>query len=177
MSSTLTIARPYARAAFETARAHTSLGDWAQRLAFAAQVAVEPQVTALFGNPQVSSDELASLFLADGEPLDSSFTRFVHLLAENDRLRELPEITALFEELKRSSERVIKVRVRTAAPIDETEKAKLSAALKQRFGSEIEMELVVDAQILGGAIIDAGDVVIDGSVRGKLARLEQVLTH
>jgi len=177
MSNALTLARPYARAAFELARSNNALGDWAGKLAFAAQVAADPRVTALFGDPRVASADLAALVTPEGEATDSAFAGFVRVLSENGRLPVLPEIGALFEELKHEAERVLKVNVRSATAIDASETAKLKDALKRRFGRDIEIEQSVDASMLGGAIIDAGDVVIDGSVRGRLARLEQALTH
>jgi F-type H+-transporting ATPase subunit delta len=177
MSNALTFARPYARAAFELARSHNALGDWAGKLAFAAQVAADPRVASLFGDPRVAENDLVALVLPEGEAADSSFASFVRVLAENGRLPVLPEIGALFEELKDEAERVLKVNVRSATPIDAAETAKLKGALKRRFGRDIEIEQTVDASVLGGAVIDAGDVVIDGSVRGRLARLEQALAH
>lgn len=177
MSNALTFARPYARAAFELARSHNALGDWAGKLAFAAQVAADPRVASLFGDPRVAENDLVALVLPEGEAADSPFASFVRVLAENGRLPVLPEIGALFEELKDEAERVLKVNVRSATPIDAAETAKLKGALKRRFGRDIEIEQTVDASVLGGAVIDAGDVVIDGSVRGRLARLEQVLAH
>ncbi len=177
MSSALTLARPYARAAFELARSNNALGDWAGKLAFAAQVAADPRVTALFGDPRVAQADLAALVTPEGEAGDSPFAGFVRVLSENGRLPVLPEIGALFEELKHEAERVLKVSVRSATPIDAAETVKLKDALKRRFGRDIELEQSVDASMLGGAVIDAGEVVIDGSVRGRLARLEQALTH
>ncbi len=177
MSSALTLARPYARAAFELGRTAGTIGDWADKLAFAAQVAADARVAALFGDPRVTAADLASLFVKDGEAADSAFRGFVQLLADNRRLAVLPEIGALFEALKLESEHMLKVRVRTATPIPADEAAKLGEALKRRFGRDIELEQSIDASILGGAIIDAGDVVIDGSVRGRLGRLEHALTH
>ncbi|MGH8174003.1 MAG: F0F1 ATP synthase subunit delta [Rhodanobacteraceae bacterium] len=177
MSQPLTLARPYARAAFELASSGNALGEWARKLAFAAQVAANPAVHALLGNPRVGPAELASLFLEDGEAADSSFTSFIKLLADNQRLHALPEIAALFEARKREAEQVLQVRVRTATPIDAAETAKLKDALKRRFGRDIELEQTLDPAVLGGAIIDAGDVVIDGSVRGRLQQLEAALTH
>jgi len=177
MSNALTFARPYARAAFELARAQNALGEWAGKLAVAAQVAADPRVTALFGDPRVSQAELAALVLPEGENADSAFSTFVRVLAENGRLPVLPEIGALFEELKHEAERVLKVNVRSATPIDAAEAAKLKDALKRRFGRDIEIEQSIDANVLGGAVIDAGETVIDGSVRGRLARLESALLH
>ncbi len=177
MSNALTLARPYARAAFELARSNNALGDWAGKLAFAAQAAADPRVTALYGDPRVAQADLAALVTPEGEPADSPFASFVKLLAENHRLPVLPEIGALFEELKNEAERVLKVNVRSATPIDAAETARLKDALKRRFGRDIEIEQSIDAAMLGGAVIDAGEIVIDGSVRGRLARLEQALTH
>ena len=177
MSQPLTLARPYARAAFELASSAGSLGDWAKKLAFAAQAAADPQVRSLFGNPRIGTAELASLFLLDGEPGDSPFADFVNLLAENHRLQALPEIAALYEQQKREAEKVLQVRLRTATPIDASETAKIRDALKRRFGRDIELEQTVDPAVLGGAVIDAGEVVIDGSVRGRLHQLEAALTH
>lgn len=171
----LTLARPYARAAFELAQESRGLSDWAGKLSAAAQVAVDHQVMALLGDPRIAPRELASLFLLQGESADSSFAHFIGVLADNARLRALPEIAALFEQYKREAEQVLKVRVRSAAPIDAEEVARLREALQRRFKREIEMEQTLDANILGGAVIDAGDMVIDGSVRGRLARLETAL--
>ena len=177
MSSALSLARPYARAAFEMARASSSLGEWAGKIAFAAQVAADPRVTSLFGDPRISQADLAALVTPEGEGADSPFAGFVRVLSENGRLPVLPEIGALYEELKHEAERVLKVSVRSATAMDSTETGKLKDALKRRFGRDIEIEQSVDASMLGGAIIDAGEVVIDGSVRGRLARLSQALAH
>lgn len=177
MSNALSLARPYARAAFELAQAHAALGEWAGKLAFAAEVATDPRVAALFGDPRLAEHDLIALVLPQGEADDSPFMRFVHVLADNGRLPVLPEIGALFEELKQEAERTLTVNVRSATPIDAGEVAKLKDALKRRFGRDIELHQSIDSDVLGGAIIDAGDVVIDGSVRGRLARLGQALAQ
>jgi F-type H+-transporting ATPase subunit delta len=177
MAQPLTIARPYARAAFEIAAANGAQGVWAEKLAFAAEVAAEPQVVALFGDPRVPPRSLASLFVRSDEPADSEFVRFIGVLADNRRLRELPEIAALFAQMKREAEHVLKVHVRSAAPLDDAEAARLVEALKRRFNSDIELERSVDPSMLGGAVIDAGETVIDGSLRSRLAKLETALTN
>ena len=176
MTQPLTIARPYARAAYEIATAHGAESEWAEKLAFAAEVAAEPQVTALFGDPRLSPRALASLFVRGGEPADSEFARFLGVLADNGRLRELPEIAALFEQMKRDAEHVLRVRVRSAVPLDDADAARLVEALKRRFNSDIELERSVDPSVMGGAVIDAGETVIDGSLRSRLAKLETALT-
>jgi F-type H+-transporting ATPase subunit delta len=176
MSTVLTIARPYARAAFEYAVAHAAQAEWADKLAFAAETSADARVSALFGDPRVEPGTLVSLFLRAGEPADSAFTHFLAILADNHRLHALPEIAALFEQMKRESENVLKVRVKSAVPLDDAEVARLVEALKRRFGSEIEMERSIDPLVMGGAVIDAGETVIDGSLRSRLAKLETALT-
>jgi F-type H+-transporting ATPase subunit delta len=177
MAQPLTIARPYARAAFEMAAADGTQGAWAEKLAFAAEVAAEPRVIALFGDPRLLPQTLGSLFLRSGEPADSGFARFIGVLADNRRLRELPEIAALFEQMKRDAEHVLKVHVRSAVPLDDGEAARLVEALKRRFNSDIQLERSVDPSVLGGAVIDAGETVIDGSLKSRLAKLETALTN
>jgi F-type H+-transporting ATPase subunit delta len=177
MSETLTLARPYARAAFASAQAGTALADWSGKLGLAAQIVADPRVHALVGDPRLSNSDLSALLLAPGETIDSPFGEFLTLLVENRRAGLLPDIAALFEELKRESERVLKVTLRAAAPVGDAQADAIRQALKKRFGRDIELEQRIDESIIGGAVIDAGDMVIDGSVRGRLARLESALTQ
>lgn len=177
MAQPLTIARPYARAAFDIAAATGQQSEWAAKLAFAAEVASQPQVAALFGDPRVPVRSLAALCARADEPAGSAFTRFLGVLADNRRLRELPEIAALFEQLKRDAEHVLRVRVRSAVPLDEAEATRLVEALKRRFHSDIQLERSIDPSVLGGAVIDAGETVIDGSLKSRLAKLESALTQ
>lgn len=178
MTQPLTIARPYARAAFEYAKAHAVEAEWAGKLAFAAEASADPRVSALFGDPRVEPRTLASLFQREGEPADSAFAHYLELLADNRRLRELPEIAALFEQMKRDAEHVLKVRVRSAVPLDDAQAQRLVEALKRRYGSsDIELERTLDATVLGGAVIDVGETVIDGSLKSRLAQLETALTQ
>jgi F-type H+-transporting ATPase subunit delta len=177
MSETLTLARPYARAAFASAQASGALADWSSKLGVAAQIVADPRVHALIGDPRVSTAQLAQLLLPPDAAADSNFAQLLALLVENRRAVLLPDIAALFEELKRESERVLKVTVRSAVPVGDGQADAIKLALKKRFGRDIELEQRVDPSVIGGAVIDAGDMVIDGSVRGRLARLESALTQ
>jgi F-type H+-transporting ATPase subunit delta len=177
MSETLTLARPYARAAFASAQASGALADWSSKLGVVAQIVADQRVHALIGDPRLSIAELTRLLLPPDEAADSHFARFLALLVENRRVALLPDVAALFEELKRESERVLKVTVRSAVPVADGQADAIKLALKKRFGRDIELEQRVDPAVIGGAVIDAGDMVIDGSVRGRLARLESALTH
>ncbi|MFC3550383.1 F0F1 ATP synthase subunit delta [Lysobacter cavernae] len=173
MSQNLTLARPYARAAFALSRDGGRSAAWSQALAFAARVAADPQAQALLGHPQLSTADAAGLLVVDGA--DEAFTRFLGLLADNRRLPLLPEIAGLFEQLRADADRVIKAKVTAASELPAAELESIKAALVKRFGREVEIETAVDASLIGGAVVDAGEVVIDGSLKGKLARLQTAL--
>ncbi|MGY4515139.1 F0F1 ATP synthase subunit delta [Lysobacter sp. HA18] len=173
MSQALTLARPYARAAFNAARDDGRVTAWSQALAFAARVAADPQAQAVLKHPQLTSDNASSLLAIDGA--DASVQRFVTMLADNRRLELLPEIAGLFEQLRAEAERVVKARVTSASQLSDAELAAIRDGLKRRFGREVELESAIDTSLIGGAVIDAGDVVIDGSVKGKLERLQSAL--
>ncbi len=175
MSQSLTLARPYARAAFSLARDAGSLPAWSEALAFAARLAADPQVAGLLGNPHLTDAAAVTLLSPDGA--DGAFGRLLALLAENRRLPLLPEIAGLYDELRFDAERVVKAKVTSAIELPAGELETIKAALAKRFGRTVEIETAVDASLIGGAVIDAGDVVIDGSLKGKLGRLEAALSH
>jgi F-type H+-transporting ATPase subunit delta len=178
MAEILTIARPYAQAAFQFADSHQALGKWSEMLEFLAVVSADPEMTALIENPRLTETQLAELFISIGaDRLDDSCHNFIRLLAENRRLALLPEIAALFEVHRRDAERTICAELITAFPATEAQQTSVTAALKQRLGREIKLVCTTDETLIGGAIIRAGDLVIDGSVRGKLERLGNSLSH
>lgn len=175
MSQSITLARPYARAAFSSARDAGRTAAWSQALAFAARVAVDPQAHALLAHPQLSHVQATALLRAEGA--DDEVAAFLGLLAENRRLVLLPEIAGLFEQLRAEADRIVKARITSATLLGDAELEAFKLALRRRFGCDVELETAVDETLIGGAVIDAGDVVIDGSLRGKLARLQSALTH
>lgn len=175
MAQALTLARPYARAAHAIARQEGTSARWSEAFAFAAHVAADPQARALLGHPQLARTDAVALLAPDDA--GESFRNFLLLLAENRRLPLLAEIAGLFEELRAEDERVVRARVTSASALPAAELDTLRTALKRRFGREVELETAVDEALIGGAVIDAGDVVIDGSLRGKLARLQSALAQ
>lgn len=175
MSETLTLARPYARAAFEVARDSQALAAWSHKLGFAARVFADPRVRVIVGDPRLDNAALTALLLPPDESSASTFAAFVRLLVENRRVDLLTDIDALFEQFKRDAEGVLKVTLRAADAVPAAQIDAIKAALKKRFNRDIELDQVMDPSVLGGAVIDAGDVVIDGSVRGRLQRLEAAL--
>ena len=174
---TRTLARPYARAAFEVAHATGSLDAWSQALAFAAAVAADPQVAELGNDPRVNPDQLIALHLLPGVATDAPFAQLLAEMAEWRRLALLPDVAELYEVFKRESQSQLLIKVTSALALDADQAARLKASLKHRFKREIELETRVDAALLAGAVIDTGNEVIDGSARGRLQRLSSVLTQ
>lgn len=175
MSQTMTLARPYARAAWLAARDAGGIAGWSEALGFAARIAADPQVDRLLGDPRLTRDDAVNLLSPEGA--GEAVKGFLRLLADNGRTKLLPEIAGLFEQLRAEEQRIVRARVTSAAPMTQPELDKLVAALKRRFGREVEIEAAIDESLIGGALIDTGDLVIDGSVKGKLARLEAALTQ
>jgi len=176
MSLSLTLARPYARAVFSMAHEQQRLSQWSSMLGFSARVVADPQVQALLSNPTVSAQALVDLVVPQGD-VDPLFTQFLSVLAENRRLAVLPEIAGLFDTMRADAEKLVKAKITSATPLSDAEVASLRASLVKRFGREVEVSTAIDASLIGGAVIDAGDVVIDGSLKTKLARLGAALAN
>jgi F-type H+-transporting ATPase subunit delta len=172
MTDKTTIARPYARAAFATAKARGTLAAWSDALRTAAAVVADPRVAALFGNPRVSAKQLAD-FVIDigGGKLGAEWNELVLALAENGRLVDLPEIALLFDALKDEADGVMDVTVTAATALDAKQQETLTAALTRRLKRQVRLHNEVDATLIGGAVIRAGDLVIDGSLRTRLERM------
>lgn len=171
MSHSYTIARPYAKAVFELAR-DGAFAKWSEMLALAAQIARSKEMIALMKDPKFSSDQVLALFF---DIAKDSFTQemknLCQTLAQFQRMAVLPEIYELYEEMRKNAERTISVELVSAYPMDENYQMRFKQALKQKTNCDIQLKCVTDKSILGGAIIRAGDLLIDGSVRGRLARL------
>jgi F-type H+-transporting ATPase subunit delta len=177
MADRLTIARPYARAAFEEARANGGLAPWSQALQTAAEVVKDSRVETLLGNPHVTPEELAQLVTGIAGPKVGELgANFVRTLADNRRLAYLPEISTLFDSLKDEAEGVVDVTVTSAAALDEAQRQQLAAALERRLKRRVRLHCEIDPQLIGGAVLRAGDLVIDGSLRTRLERIAYQLT-
>ncbi|MEO5810631.1 MAG: F0F1 ATP synthase subunit delta [Rhodanobacter sp.] len=175
MAQAITLARPYARAAFEVAQAAGTLDAWAQALTFAAAVAADPRVAGLGADPRVLPAQLVALHLPDGVAADAPFARFLAELAEQRRMGLLPEVAALYAALKRESESQLLVKVTSALALDAAQSEQLRASLQRRFKRDIALETHIDATLLAGVVVDTGTEVIDGSARGRLAQLADAL--
>lgn len=177
MADKSTIARPYARAAFEEAKANNRLGPWSEALRLGAAVVQDERVQKLLGNPHVTPKQLAELVLEIAGPqLDEPGRNFVQTLADNHRLAYLPEIAEIFDELKDAEEGIVDVTVTSAAPLDDEQRRTLADALARKLKREVRLHCDIDKSLIGGAVLRAGDLVIDGSLRSRLDRIAYELT-
>jgi F-type H+-transporting ATPase subunit delta len=177
MAERTTTARPYAKAIFALARKANTLGATSQGLQRAAAVVVDPRVHALLGSPHVTPAQLAELVTGVAGPgLDEDSRNFVSLLAQNRRLGFLPEIVALFEQMKADVENAVDVEVVAASQLTPDQQSRYAAALQKKLGRQVRLHTRVDGSLIGGAVLKAGDLVIDGSIKGRLERLAIEMT-
>lgn len=183
MADNNTIARPYAQAVFELAHAAGRLADWSASLETAGQLLGDGQVVEYLGDPAFTDEQrltfLTGLFDKAGATLlagsDRHGTNFLKLLLEYGRIVVLPEISNHFEALKADTENTVDVTVTSASPLSQEQRDTISAALRRRLGRDVTMVTEIDEQLIGGAVIRAGDVVIDGSLRARLDGLANAL--
>jgi len=172
MAERLTIARPYAKAIFKLAHSQKRLPQWSEALGLAASIVADPRVAALLDNPGVSAEQLAALVTeVGGDRLDEQARNLVATLAANRRLGYLPEIAARYEQLRADAERTVEVTVTSAVELSAAQKSHYAEALAKRLGREVRLSCETDPALLGGAVVRADDLVIDGSVRAGLAQL------
>lgn len=178
MAELATLARPYANAVFALARENGALERWARRLRILAAAAGEEPMRRLLEAPETPAEQKA-FRLADvcGDEVDDRGRRFLLVLARNGRLPLLGEISRRFDELKAAEERNLDVEVLSTYPLTEDQAERLRDALRNKFGKEVRLSSDVDPSLLGGAVVRAGDTVIDGSVRGRLDKLAESLAR
>lgn len=176
MAEAITIARPYANAIFAIAHEKGELKAWSELLAIFSQCVADPKMQSIIASPSVSDDDALGLMKdIAGDAMKDDAMSFLKLLAENNRLQLLSDIALLFEELREEAEQVMSADVTSARPLTPEQEASISAALKKRTGRDVSLNAHVDESLLGGAIIRAGDLIIDGSALGKLNKLANVI--
>ncbi|MDC0610927.1 F0F1 ATP synthase subunit delta [Vibrio sp.] len=175
MSELTTIARPYAKAAFDFAVEKGQLAQWGEMLAFSAEVAKNEQIHELL-NSSMAAEKLADIFVTVcGDQFDEFGQNFLRVMAENGRLLALPDVFEQFLVLKTEHEKTVAVTVTSATELSEEQKKEISNKLEQRLSRKVQLNCSIDETLLGGVVIRAGDLVIDDSVRGRLNRMSDAL--
>ena len=176
MAELSTLARPYAKAAFKNAVEGNALQDWSKMLGTAAAVAQQDVVGRLLASPTHTAAQQAEAVVdICGDELNEQGRNFIHTLSANRRLPLLAEINRQFETLKAGLEKTLAVEITAAGEVSDEQQQKLAAALKARLGHDVSLQVAIDKNLLGGAVVRAGDTVLDGSVRGRLAKLAEAL--
>jgi len=183
MADNNTVARPYAQAIFEIANESGDLGSWSESLDVAGQLLADKGLVEYLGNPGFNDEQrlefLTGLFakakvkLLNGK--NEKGTNFLKLLLENRRVAMLPEIAEHFAALKAKVENSVDAVVTSAAKLSKSQVNEIASALKERLGCDVKVETEIDENLIGGAVIRAGDVVIDGSLRARLEGLATAL--
>lgn len=178
MSEYTTFARPYARAIYDLASEESRVEQWSAMLGALADVVAHEQIQALVGDPRVSEEALAQIIIdLCGEALDKEGANLVRLLVENRRLRSVTDMAALFEQLRAQAEGVVEAEVLSAKPLSKAQQASLAAALQRRLGREVTLHTTQDETLLAGVVVHAGDLVIDGSLKGRLGQLARAMSR
>lgn len=172
MAEKSTIARPYAEAVFQLADANGQLKEWSAMLQTVALIAADADMHNIIGNTSVNKEQVAQLVIdVAGKVMTDAGCNLVKLLTENRRLDVLAEITEQFETLKAAAEKTVEAHIVSAQEVSAAQKSMIAEKLKARLGREVSLTCTVDESLMGGAIIKAGDMVIDGSVSGQLNKL------
>ena len=175
MSELTTVARPYAKAAFDYAVEAKAVDTWLEMLVFAAEVSQNETISNYLSGG-MSTEQVKDLFInVCGEQLNDKGQNFIKVMAENGRLLVLPQVVSQFAELKAEFEKEITVDVASAVELSAEQVTTLSAALEKRLARKVKLNCTVDTTVVSGLVIKAGDMVIDGSVRGKLNRLASTM--
>src|SRR5699024_8904409 len=168
MAEVRTMARPYARAVFEIAREADAFAAWSEALASVAAIVSNPDVARVMGNPMIADTQLADSIIAiAGDALPAGGANFVRLLAANDRLVLAATIADQYEVMRAEAEKRVDVTVTSASAFSEQQQQALSASLEQRLAAKVTLAFEQDASLIGGAVIRAGDLVIDRSLRSQ----------
>lgn len=176
MAELSTLARPYAKAAFEVAASKGALAEWSAQLGTAAAVTADSAMAAVLGSPSLTAEQMANTMIeVCGDAVSGDGHNFIRVLASNKRLPLLPEIHKQFEQYKANREKTVDVDVVSAFEMDADSEQKLAEVLARKLEREVKVDTTVDSSLLGGVLIRAGDLVIDGSVRGRLNKLAEAM--
>lgn len=176
MAELITLARPYAKAAFERAKAQQALAEWAEVLNAAGQVAADEATRQLLTDPGLAEQKKGEVILeCTGQTVSEEQRNFLMILADNRRLALLPEIATLFNSFRAELERTIDIDVSSAFELTDAQQQQLAQALSKKLDRNVRIDATLDKSLIGGLVVRTGDLVIDASVRGKLTKLAESL--
>jgi F-type H+-transporting ATPase subunit delta len=176
MADNASIARPYAKAVFELASDAKAFDAWSVTLETLALIAKDNQFKVLIGDPRVSEQQVVSLLLdLVGEGSPEGTENFIRLLAKNNRTEALEAVVSQFKAMVAKAKEIVNAQVVTAIAMSAEQKQSLAAALEKKLGLKVTIEEIVDNTLMGGAIVKAGDLVIDGSAKGRIEKLTTAL--
>ena len=178
MSEFTTAARPYAKAAFEVAQAESKQAEWLDAIQLLDAVICNADFASVIDSPKLGAVEKGDILIdICADKLSDTQKNFVKTLAENGRLVLMPEIAVLFEELKAEAEGTVEATATSAYPLSDAQVKSMTEALKKKLGCEVSLTTQIDASLIGGVVIRAGDLVIDGSTKAKIGSLTQAVSH
>lgn len=178
MADNASIARPYAKAVFDLAQEADAFDAWTTVLEQFAVISNDADFSALVSDPRVDGAKVAELLIDLAEDnLPEGGVNFINLLVQNDRLRSLVDINQQYVDLVAKAKAIVNAEIITAMPLTDDQKSSLAAALEKRLGLKVELAEIVDTDLIGGAIIKAGDMVIDGSAKGRIEKLTSALVR
>ena len=176
MDDASALARPYGLAAFKQAQEEGKVGEWSEMLKLLGLIMRDPTMRGLVANPKIDESQLAALIIdVAGDGLSETGRNLVRVMAEHERLPEMEAVAAVFEQERDRAEGRSHVKVTSAFPLNGEQEKSIAEAMRKRLGTEVDVSVTVDDSLIGGVIIRAGDTVIDGSLRGRLAQLNQAL--
>jgi F-type H+-transporting ATPase subunit delta len=178
MADFTTAARPYAKAVFEMAQEMSKFEDWSGRLEFWSALVNHPDMSERLEAPGLTQQDRATMIeTVVGDDMDDHSRNFIRLLCENNRLALLPDIHAIFEELRAEAEGEIEATVTSAFELSDTQRDNIVAALSKRLDRKVRIVIEIDKNLIGGAVIRAGDLVIDGSLKGRVKNMERLVVN
>ena len=178
MSELVTAARPYARAVFELASADKRLAEWSDALELIVDICTHAEMIPVLDNPALTRQQKAEVMISvAGDKIDQQAQNLLRVMAENDRLILLPEVAALYEQMRADAEGSVEAELISAYEVTAEQQKSIADSLKKRLGRDVRLDVKIDKDLLGGVIVRAGDLVIDGSIKGRLEQLTSVLSR
>ncbi len=170
-----TLARPYAKAAFAVAQEKKQTSQWLVTLTDLSAIVSDPEMADVLRNPKLNYEQVMDIIVACLPGLDADVKNFIHILAYNHRLTLIPAVLELFAEYKAEAEKIVNVEMISAYTVSDEQRLRFSEVLSKKLQRQVQVHCTTDNKLIGGAIIRAGDQVIDGSIRGRLMDLANSL--